>query len=209
MRGASSAVRFGCTPNDTDIQRTWPDWFTDGYAQEAFTRHLTPFAGKPELRFLQIGAYSGDATMWLTQNILTGRDSRLVDVDTWRGSNEIDHDGIDFGQVFDFYLRRLNYRVSWVRSTSDAYFRQHRQEAHFDFVYVDGSHETAQVLRDAIHAYEVTKPGGLIAFDDYLWGADHRNIPRPAIDAFMRCYEDTVDVLEVGLQVWCRKKGSE
>jgi predicted O-methyltransferase YrrM len=188
--------------------RRWPDWFTNGYAQEAFERHLIPLAGREGLRFLQIGAYAGDASLWMTKHILTGRDCMLVDVDTWRGSNEIDHGGIDFDEVFDFYLRRVGGKVSWLRATSDSFFRQRWQTARYDFVYIDGSHETAQVLRDAIHGEAVLKPGGLIAFDDYLWGANYRNVPRPAIDAFMRCYEDTLEVLEVGLQVWCRKKGS-
>ena len=52
-----------------------------------------------------------------------------------------------------------------------------------DFIYVDGSHESHQVLRDAVNAERALKPGGILAFDDYMWGGAARNIPRPAIDA--------------------------
>lgn len=190
------------------LQRQWPDWFTGTYARQFFERHLLPLAGQPDLRFLQIGAYCGDASVWMTENVLTGPDCLLVDVDTWEGSRESAHSLIDFDAVFDYYLRRIGVNVSWLRATSDTFFRQHWQTARYDFVYIDGSHETRQVLRDAVNAEQVLKPGGLIAFDDYHWSDGTRNVPRPAIDAFLRCYEDTVEVLEVGLQVWCRKKGT-
>jgi predicted O-methyltransferase YrrM len=185
-------------------ERVWPDWFTGGYAEESFRRHLIPFVGFRDARFLQIGAYCGDASVWLAENILTGENTRLVDVDTWQGSNEIDHQPINFDDVFAFYKSRIPRNVQTFIGTSDAFFGLTHPP--FDFIYVDGSHETHQVLRDAVNAERLLKPGGLLAFDDYMWGGAARNIPRPAIDAFLRCYEERIDVLEVGLQVWVRKR---
>ena len=60
---------------------TYPNWF-ECYADRYFKAHLTPLAGLPGLRFLQIGAFTGDASLWLLTNILTGPGSTLVDVDT-------------------------------------------------------------------------------------------------------------------------------
>jgi hypothetical protein len=154
---------------------------------------------------LQIGAYCGDASEWLLRNVLTGRGSWLVDVDTWGGSDESAHRDIDFGSVREFYEERVRgySNVGMFVGTSDDYF-QMRPEP-FDFIYIDGSHETHQVLRDAVNAERILKPGGVMAFDDYRWGSGARDVPAPAVDAFLRCYERYIEVVEVGLQVWVRK----
>lgn len=188
--------------------RPGPDWFTDGYAQAAFEHHLLPLAGRPKFRALQIGAYCGDATIWLLDRLLTGEDAVLTDVDTWEGSKE--HEGMDFDAVLDYYLSRPRIAygggLRWTRCTSDEFFARSQPWEPFDFIYVDGSHEADQVLRDAVHAEQVLRPGGLLAFDDYQWGPHLPDRPQVAIDAFLRVYESKFDVLEVGLQVWVRKR---
>lgn len=188
------------------LTRPGPDWFTGGYAEAAFARHLLPDSRREHFHALQIGAYCGDASEWLLRNVVTEHGSWLVDVDTWQGSAEADHDVIDFAEVEEFYNERVKQfiHVGRFKGTSDEYFSM--GPAPFDFIYIDGSHETEQVLRDAVNADRVLNIGGLMAFDDYMWGVgSHRNIPQPAIDAFLRCYEQRYSVLEMGLQVWVRK----
>ena len=46
----------------------YPNWFKQT-AEDNFKTQLTPLAGKFNLRFLQIGAFTGDATVWLVDNI--------------------------------------------------------------------------------------------------------------------------------------------
>ena len=65
----------------------YPNWFAQT-AQNNFTTYLSEYAGKPNLRFLQLGVYTGDASVWLCNNILTDKSSILIDVDTWKGSDE-------------------------------------------------------------------------------------------------------------------------
>lgn len=189
--------------------RPGPDWFTDGYAEAAFRRHLLPLAGTPKFRALQIGAYCGDASVWMVENLLTGRDAVLADVDTWKGSQEVDHQSIDFDAVLEYYLSRPGIAyggVRWTRCTSDEYFARFPSWERYDFIYVDGSHEAEQVLRDAVHAEQGLAPGGLLAFDDYKWGPHLHNRPAVAIDAFLNIYDHKFDVLEADLQVWVRKR---
>lgn len=189
------------------VERKWPDWFTGGYAEEAFIRHLLPLAGEDNFHALQIGAYSGDASEWLLSNVVTAHGSWLVDVDTWQGSMETAHGRIDFSAVEDFYKERMKeFRlVGRYKGTSDEYFSL--TPSPFDFIYIDGSHETEQVLRDAVNADRFLNVGGMIAFDDYRWWeyGNERNVPGPAIDAFIRCFENRYVVLEQDLQVWVRK----
>lgn len=41
----------------------------------------------------------------------------------------------------------------------------------FDFYYVDGSHVAPDVMADAVLGWRLLKPGGIMVFDDYEWGA--------------------------------------
>ncbi len=48
----------------------YPNWFAQT-AQNNFDTYLAEYKGKPNLRFLQLGVFTGDATVWLCNNILT------------------------------------------------------------------------------------------------------------------------------------------
>ena len=68
----------------------------------------------------------------------------------------------------------------------------------FDFIYVDGSHLAKDVFIDAALCWNLLKPGGIIAFDDYEWGDwvhDVAGTPRAAIVAFERIFADRVELL--------------
>lgn len=187
---------------------TYPNWFAH-YAEGFFERHLRPLAGKPELRFLQIGVFTGDASVWLLDHILTDQSSILVDVDTWKGSDEPEHEPFDWADVRRTYMDRVSTdrRVDTWRWAS----RDYLAEPHgpFDFVYIDGDHTAAGVLSDAVRAFDVLHTGGLMAFDDYQWkpyaDAPAHLAPGMAIDTFTACYQDRLEILEAGLQVWVRK----
>ena len=78
----------------------------------------------------------------------------------------------------------------------------------YDFIYIDGSHIAKDVLTDACMAWSLLKKGGIMVFDDYMWG-DPRDIlhrPKPAIDAFVNIFAEEVDVIHLGYQAVVRKK---
>ena len=164
---------------------------------------------------MQIGAFTGDASVWLLERILTGDGSTLVDVDTWQGSDEPAHDAFDFADVERVYDERTSDLRGMVKHDgSSLSFFQSGPERPFDFIYVDGDHTAVGVLTDAVNAYPLLKVGGLIAFDDYLWksGKGRLNDPGPAIDAFADLYSDRLERLDnpefpgpSPLQVWFRK----
>ena len=183
---------------------TFPNWF-DGQRYN-FEDQLTRFKGKPDLKFLQIGAYTGDASVWLCENILTNPSSTLVDVDTWAGSDEAEHTRINFEQVFDYYKSRVSEQVTYIKTTSDEYFKGN--DARFDFIYIDGDHTSLQVERDIASAWKLLKRNGIIAFDDYLWGQglDPESTPKPAIDRFLLAHTNEYEILVDSYQVWLRKK---
>jgi len=188
----------------------YPNWFASGVAIQYFSQILGEFIGQP-VRMLQIGAYTGDASEWLLNNVLTNPESRLVDVDTWEGSDEEAHRALDWNSVESLYTSRLKSqladgRLVKVKSTSAEYFATYDEM--YDFIYVDGDHTGIGVLADAIDAYDCLNVGGIVAFDDYDWNPD--NLPRhltpaPAIDAIREIYTGKLEVIAEGYQVWFRK----
>ena len=186
-----------------------PNWFADdGQTNfENYTRHL---AERPS-RLLQIGAYTGDASVWLYNNILYNyTDSVLVDVDTWEGSDEPVHHGLNWTSVETLYdtktgPARANRQIVKYKGTSDGFFRNNVEK--YDFIYIDGDHTAYGVIKDAVSAYECLNVGGIIGFDDYQWsaGLGANKEPRMAIDAFYAIYQERIEVLVNDYQFWVRK----
>jgi len=80
-------------------------------------------------------------------------------------------------QVFDIFgfqsqigiNRELLYAFCYAGcGRSDAMLRDLPHD-HFDYISIDGSHEAADVLSDAVLSWPLLKTGGLICFDDYEW----------------------------------------
>jgi len=183
----------------------YPNWFAG--MMSTFKEKLVPLSGTP-IHVLQVGAYTGDCSLWLCENVLTHPDSRLDDVDTWSGSME--HEGFNFNEVEQIYNEKLdlyiaNNTINKYKMTSDEFFKYPRPT--YDFIYVDGSHLAPQVLKDAINSFENLKHGGIIAFDDYGWPPPYPEYQKPkiAIDAFLACYKDKIEIIHSGYQLWIRK----
>lgn len=184
----------------------YPVWFDDGN----FSVILEHLSHKPNLRFLQIGVYTGDATWWLINNVLTHESSVLDDVDTWQGSNEPAHKSLDFSHIYDYYQERFRKaiadgKVVPHRMTSDDFFAANEQT--YDFIYIDGDHHAENVLRDAANAWLCLKPLGILAFDDYLWKIDDdpANAPKQGIDTFLLQREGQFNIIIDNHQYWIQK----
>ena len=186
-----------------------PNWFANDAQSNFATFVKTNFANKPS-RLLQIGAYTGDASVWLYENVLRGSESVLVDVDTWEGSDEVAHHEMNWATVEAVYDAktsegRLARKIIKYKGTSDSFFKNNVET--YDFVYVDGDHTAYGVIKDAVSAYEATKVGGIIGFDDYQWvgAVDPADRPNMAIEAFLQIYRKRVELLVKGYQCWVRK----
>lgn len=185
----------------------FPNWFEISVARSLFEEHAIVLAGTPGLRVLQIGAYTGDCSRWLLENVLTADDAMLVDVDTWEGSGDEEiHTTLDWDEVYARYREQVepySGKVWSFRGTSDDFFAAYEGDS-FDLIYVDGAHTRDQVLADAENAAKVLRPGGLLVFDDYTWahheGDDDR--PGPAIDEFMARHLGEFTTVHHGHQVW-------
>ena len=184
-----------------------PDWFT--WLTGNFERGTAPLRGVPGVVAVQIGAYLGDASIWLAENVLTGPGSVLHDVDTWEGSpGEPEHGTFDWGSILGNYLARTaGLPIVAHRMASDEFFARN-PDISADLVYIDGDHTREQVARDGGNAHRILRPGGILAFDDYQWhGHPAGQNPGDAIDEFLEEHGHGYEVMITGAQVWLRKKG--
>ena len=182
---------------------TDPSYTTDYISSfcEDWARVLAPIAGRPGVRLLEIGSFEGRSATWFLKHVLTDESSRIVCVDVfWRPGLEarFDHNirlADRHGQV-----RKLKGNSADVLATLEP--------ASFDAIYVDGGHEAATVLLDALLAWRLLKPGGTLIFDDYLWEPERPLSGRPqlAIDVFRETLAEELEHLHAGYQVIVRKR---
>lgn len=186
------------------MENDTPNWF-EPVARQNFENYLSHLAGKPNLRFVQVGVFAGHASEWLLKNILTDQSSQLLDIDTWEGSDE--HTDIDFTAIHKEYLERVVSKFTNIYSVvaDSAMYLTYLKKDYSDFIYIDGDHRALAVINDAENAWPLLKSGGILAFDDYLW-TDQVDTPKEAVDRFIATHNEELDVLHHGYQVWVQKK---
>lgn len=184
----------------------YPKWFNEG-GEGLFAKYLSHYALQPDVKFLQLGAYTGDASVWMLDNILN-ETGTLYDVDTWQGSDEGIHhsfDWVDVESVYDAKVSPYGNRVVKNKTTTTEFLLDiAKTETLFDFIYVDADHTALSAFVDGALAMNVINIGGIIAFDDYTWRSGKGDMfdPWPGIEKFLEVYKDEVTVIEKKDQVW-------
>jgi predicted O-methyltransferase YrrM len=187
----------------------YPNWFENN-AIDYFNLVLPKrFAGKPLIDFLQIGAYTGDASQWMLDNILTDSSSWLTDIDTWSGSEEEAHKQFDWCALENFYDERMSKYSNLCKIKANSKdFLESAEKNHYDFIYIDGDHTAAGVYKDAALSWDSLKPYGIMAFDDYQWShesGEEMLRPKPGIDMFLEEHKGQYHLLIMDEQVWISK----
>lgn len=181
------------------------DWFTHNIP--IWQQFLLRLTGQP-LKALEIGSYEGRSTVWLLENILTHPDSKIICVDPYKEYSDLENNNIDWQQIKERFIENVSpYKEKvelWEIESSELGKADYNQ---FDIIYVDGDHSSHQTLVDGVLSHLLLKSGGIIIFDDYLWGGLFKapNTPKGAIDAFMDCLCDKYQVLHIGYQVILKK----
>lgn len=162
-------------------------------------------------QILEIGAFEGRATCFMLEHLLPAEGGEIHCVDTWEGGAE--HNGI----AMDAVARRFRANVGAVLARRPMHqVVSHRGRSRhalgnliaqgnagkFDFLYVDGSHQAADVLEDLVLGFRLCRPGAIVICDDYLWQRqpagqeDVLDTPKIAIDAFTTIYRRRLRLLE-------------
>jgi len=191
------------------------DWF--GWAPPVWEQLIPMLPTNAERSFLEIGSFEGRSMVWIVENMMN-RGDEIICVDTWEGGEE--HGAEDMGTVEERFhhncaVARSKYAASVLphKGTSVDYLGTALSEGEykitFDFIYIDGSHIAKDVLTDACMAWPLLKTGGIMVFDDYLWGnpRDVLHRPKAAIDAFTTLFAEELEIIHVGYQAVIRKRG--
>lgn len=186
------------------------DWFSGNIAR--WRELLGNLVGRPNLRFLEIGSFEGRVTVWLLENVLTHHGSTIDCVDSFGGSPELDAMGVNWQAVeqrFHSNIRVMGSqaKVRLLKGRSQQILRRLESDS-YDFVYVDRSHKAPDVLEDAVLAFALLKPGGMMIFDDYGWDAAPTELERPrlAIDCFLLLYQGKYQLVSQEYQVVIQKR---
>lgn len=196
------------------------DWFesTAKGVWDALIPSLRP------TRILEIGSYEGASACYLIRKCASDYPLELHCIDTWEGGIEHVDRGEDMKSVESRFLHNVDLASSEVSNVVNLNVHKGYSSSclpqllangfsgHFDFIYIDGSHQAPDVLSDAVLSFSLLREGGVIAFDDYLWaedmsyGRDPLRCPKPAIDAFINIYFRKVEVISAPLyQMYIRK----
>ncbi|MBW7974274.1 class I SAM-dependent methyltransferase [Bradyrhizobium sp. BR 10289] len=149
-------------------------------------------------RVLEIGSKEGrSALFWLA----FFENAHLTCVDLFP-----EQDGGRFDRNLAGYAERLR---KIVGTSIKALGSLREENAVFDFIYVDGSHQRDDVMIDCLGAWRLLREGGVMLMDDYTWKPDNPDAERvaPAVDAFLAWHGDAEVILR-SHQVAVRKRPS-
>ena len=79
---------------------------------------------------------------------------------------------------------------------SDNFFAKNNDV--FDLIYVDGSHEPEDVIKDLNNSFDVCKIGGIIWVDDY--SSNYKTL-HETIDMWLNDHQQSIDIIHKGYQV--------
>jgi hypothetical protein len=179
-------------------------------AKQNFEKFFPLFTNKV-INILQIGVFIGDASEWLINNSnILMKGSILYDLDPW-DSFKKNYNGYNMSTVEKIYDSRIksSETLEVRKIKSDSYNFLMNNSDNFDFIYIDGSHLSKDVLLDFCMSEIFLKNQGIIAFDDYLYGRElpMSDRPKEAIDFMLKRSINTkmYRILENNYQLWMKK----
>lgn len=185
------------------------DWFDKNI--DSWLEILAPYKKSERFDFLEIGAWEGRATLFL---MATYPNCHVTALDTWAGADEhaVLEQTKNIEQKFDRNLAGHGARLRKIKNDSLLGLPQlvHENKS-YDVIYVDGSHYSDDVLHDAINAWKLVKPGGVIIFDDFMWNhylKKHKN-PLNALCLFLRLVPGEYRIIHQGYQLAIRRLSRE
>lgn len=164
-----------------------------------------------EIKMLEVGSFEGRSTVWFLENVLLNRKSTITCVDPWTTySQNSDTFNSYFTSESEWDFR--NHKRTFLHNIYNSGFMEKvnviQDSSHlalpklisngdkFDIIFIDGNHTSPFVITDCVMSWYLLNKGGLMIFDDYLWGdVNSTNSPKIAIDSFVNCFKDYLEVV--------------
>ena len=164
-----------------------------------------------KLDFLEIGSFEGKSTVWFLENILTHPDSTITCIDPWTSYSQNTDSFNSYGEngtewnfnehkntfLFNIQLSGFSNKVKIEHGLSTEILpRLITEKKQYDIIFIDGNHTTSFVISDAVMSWYLLKIGGIMIFDDYIWGQMGTTLaPKLAVDSFVSCFADYLQVI--------------
>jgi hypothetical protein len=143
------------------------------------------------VNYLEIGVFCGHNIVSFERIYGRHPDSRLYGIDPWNlVNNEYDEkfnqtsnyshcltNILSTGKAEKFDLRK-GFSHTEINRLNDDFF---------DFIYIDGNHNTPNVVEDAVLAFRKLKTNGYLIFDDYDWES-----VKKGVDTFAAAYSNKI-----------------
>jgi predicted O-methyltransferase YrrM len=169
------------------------DWHSMHEAE--WREYLAIYAGRPDISALEIGSYEGRSACWLLENILTHDSAKLICIDTFRASPL---------ERFDANIKKSGCEKKVLRYASESFeLLRIMNSKTFDIIYIDGSHDSRDVIADLVLSWALLTDGGTMIMDDYEIAEGQS--PKKAIDAFLEIFKEDLSILHKGYQVIIRR----
>ena len=179
-------------------------WFLNNF--EIFTFFL-PKDKSLKFDYLEVGCYEGLSSFYVLSEY---KSVNAFFLDIWDMPNPnsitLSHNFKLIEKAFDQNLSGFDFKK--MKNDSVISMRKLLKEnVHFDFIYIDGSHNGEDILSDAIEAFKILKVNGLMFFDDFLQH-DHNRILQSyvGIDKFLSLYSDYLKIEYFQNNLVVRKK---
>lgn len=175
------------------------------YVQSSLSR-LIELYGMPRTT-IEVGVFEGHTTFNLTQLAVENNpDYRHYAIDPHFESHDIDESVVErAGELFQNNLTKFTHRdnIEYLNKTSwEGLLELYSRGVRADLIYIDGDHRAATVLEDLVLAFNLIDIGGVILCDDcvtWKYGTDGvydpQNSPKMAVDNFLQCNWDRVEIL--------------
>lgn len=179
------------------------DWFTENITIWLYI--FTFMHSNKNIECLEIGSYEGMSAMFCLKNL---ENSKIDCIETFQGADE--HYRVDFKKVkknFEYNLNEFKQNYNLYQMTSDDFFYKFIQQKSYDLIYIDGSHHSDQVYKDAINSFKHLKKGGILIFDDFLrkYYKDINQNPINAILKFINEKKNEINIIYVSYQLAIKK----
>jgi len=164
-------------------------------------------AESTENTILEIGCFEGLSSVFFADNVLDHANSSLTCVDPFLTLDNNDHKKYLINneeENFDYNISicKNSEKISVFKITSDEFFKVNTKM--YDFIYIDGSHQCENIIRDMANSFGALKQNGIMWMDDYK-GGDNNRI-KNTMDKCLEKIKGQYEVIHIGYQLAIRKK---
>jgi predicted O-methyltransferase YrrM len=164
---------------------------------------LFKFVDKTKINnVLEIGCFEGLSSVFFADNLLDNPNSTLTCVDPFLNIDNNDHKNYLMNNEeenfnYNISICKNSDKISVNKITSDEFFSKNNKT--FNFIYIDGCHETEFIKRDMENSFNVLETNGIMWMDDYLGG--YENKIKNTMNEFLAKYKWQYRVIHYGCQL--------